>query len=189
MTITKVLVKDLGKAAFYFPESKLAHKYLDGKKGLEIGSGAHNPFGLDSLNVSPDDSHTFEFHDAEIRLCGYYAAVDIVASGDDIPVADQSQDYVISSHVFEHFPNPIRALLEWHRVTKNGGTIFIIAPKRDAHPLDRERPVSTINELIKADREFWTIETTPAEVTKARKAGRMLFDTWATAIGTTHSAM
>ena len=33
-----------------FKESALAHKYLDGLKGLEIGASAHNPFGLDTVN-------------------------------------------------------------------------------------------------------------------------------------------
>jgi hypothetical protein len=29
-----------------FREHALAHKFLDGLKGLEIGAAAHNPFGL-----------------------------------------------------------------------------------------------------------------------------------------------
>ena len=29
-----------------FKESKLAHKHLDGKWGIEVGQSAHNPFGL-----------------------------------------------------------------------------------------------------------------------------------------------
>jgi hypothetical protein len=31
-----------------FMESKLAHQYLDGLKGIEIGGSAHNSFGLDT---------------------------------------------------------------------------------------------------------------------------------------------
>jgi hypothetical protein len=34
-----------------FRESTLAHRYLDGLKGLEIGGSYHNAFGLDTLNV------------------------------------------------------------------------------------------------------------------------------------------
>ena len=34
-----------------FRESAIAHKYLDGLKGIEIGGSAHNPFGLDTINV------------------------------------------------------------------------------------------------------------------------------------------
>ena len=38
-----------------FKDSQLAHKYLDGLKGLEIGGSAHNPFNLDTLNVDYTD--------------------------------------------------------------------------------------------------------------------------------------
>ena len=34
-----------------FPESKLAHKYLDNLIGIEIGGSAHNSFGLNTINV------------------------------------------------------------------------------------------------------------------------------------------
>lgn len=34
------------------PESQLAHRYLDGLQGIEIGAAAYAPFGLDSLNIS-----------------------------------------------------------------------------------------------------------------------------------------
>ena len=34
-----------------YPESKLAHKLLDGMKGIEIGASLHNPFCLNTLNV------------------------------------------------------------------------------------------------------------------------------------------
>lgn len=34
-----------------YPESKLAHKLLDGMKGIEIGASLHNPFRLNTLNV------------------------------------------------------------------------------------------------------------------------------------------
>lgn len=37
------------------PESKLAHKLLDGMKGIEIGASLHNPFCLDTLNVDYTD--------------------------------------------------------------------------------------------------------------------------------------
>jgi hypothetical protein len=32
-------------------DSQLAHKLLDGLKGIEIGGGAHNAFHLDTINV------------------------------------------------------------------------------------------------------------------------------------------
>jgi ubiquinone/menaquinone biosynthesis C-methylase UbiE len=56
--------------------------------------------------------------------------VDIVSPGDQLPLDDNSVDFVISSHVIEHFPDPIKALKEWYRVVKPGGYLYIIAPRR-----------------------------------------------------------
>ncbi len=36
--------------SLFFRESALAHRYCRGT-GLEIGGAAHNPFGLNTLNV------------------------------------------------------------------------------------------------------------------------------------------
>lgn len=177
MAIRQTVVDPSGGRNINFPKSSLALKYCQGK-GLEIGSGAHNSFGLDSLNVSPGDAETEVFRKAEVEVCGSYDEIDIIAEGDDIPVDDQSQDYVISSHVFEHFPNPSRALREWYRIVKNKGVIFIIAPKRDSHEPDKVRPLSTLDELIKADDEDWTIETAPVDVTQAAGGKRGHYFVW-----------
>ena len=64
------------------------------------------------------------FKDAEREMCGEAMPVDIVAFGDDLPFEDDSVDFVISSHVIEHFWCPIKAIKEWHRVTKKGGYIY-----------------------------------------------------------------
>ena len=130
-----------------FPESALAHKYLDGLAGLEIGGSAHNSFGLNTRNVDFAAQPDTVFKKAEIKLCGEALPVDIVAPGDDLPVADESQDFVISSHVIEHFFDPIRAIKEWWRVIKPGGYIFIIAPHKE-RTFDKERPRTTLAELI-----------------------------------------
>lgn len=182
MTIRQNVVDVTGGRNIIFPKSALALKYCQGK-GLEIGSAAHNPFGLDSLNVSPGDEETIVFRDAEVDLCGKYDEIDIIAEGDDIPVDDQSQDYVISSHVFEHFPNPIKALREWYRVTKDKGVIFIIAPKHGAHEPDKTRPLSTLEELIVADKEDWTINSAPKEVIETAGSKRGHYFCWTMELG------
>ena len=114
-----------------FRESALAHKMLDGLRGLEIGGSAHNPFGLKTLDVDYTDDYTTVFKKQEIELAGECMKVDIVASGDDLPFKDNTVDFVISSHVIEHFYDPVKAIEEWLRVVKPGGYIFIIAPHRD----------------------------------------------------------
>lgn len=167
MAIRTTVVDTTGGRNINFPKSALALKYCIGE-GAEIGSGCHNNFGLEgSINISPVDEETEVFRLAEIEMCGKYDEIDIKAEGDNIPVEDQKWNYVISSHTFEHFANPARTLREWYRVTKDKGVIFIIAPKRDAHVPDQKRPISTLSELIKADKENWTKDTLPLDVQEA----------------------
>lgn len=68
--------------------------------------------------------------------------------------------------------------MEWHRVTEDGGTVFIIAPKRDALPADRLRPISTINEIVMAHVNQWTTETAPPEVIRAAGSKRGHYFVW-----------
>ena len=129
-----------------FKESALAHQLLDGLEGLEIGGSAHNSFGLKTRNVDFTNDLT-SFKQEEIKLCGTALPVDIVSPGDQLPLADNSVDFVVSSHVIEHFPDPFKALREWYRVVKPGGYLYIIAPHKE-RTFDKERPRSTLAELI-----------------------------------------
>ena len=135
-----------GKNITIHPESRLAHKYCIGK-GLEIGGAAHNPFNLNTINVDITDSMETKFKKEEIRLCNRALPVDIVAPGDAIPLPDASQDFVISSHVLEHFMNPIKALIEWDRLLKPGGIIFMIVPHKD-RTSDKNKVRTTLQHLI-----------------------------------------
>jgi GT2 family glycosyltransferase/glycosyltransferase involved in cell wall biosynthesis len=129
---------------FHF--SALAKKHCVGK-GLEIGGSAHNPFGLDTLNVDYCGSCETIFKEEELRMCGNIMPVDIVARGDNVPLPASSQDFIVSSHVFEHFPDPIRALVEWDRLVKPGGVIFIIVPHME-RTFDKCQPRTTLLHLI-----------------------------------------
>jgi SAM-dependent methyltransferase len=48
--------------------------------------------------------------------------------GKTLPFGTGTQDTVYSSHCLEHIPDFIRAMQEWHRVTKIGGHIIIVVP-------------------------------------------------------------
>lgn len=48
----------------------------------------------------------------------------------DMPFDDDTFDYVISSEVIEHVPDPVRAVREMHRVLKAGGTLVLTTPNR-----------------------------------------------------------
>lgn len=131
-----------------FPDSPLAHKYLDGLKGIEIGAAAHNPFNIPGcVFVDRTDDPNDIFKQGSYELCNKIQPVDIVAEGDDLPFEDESQEYVLTSHVLEHFFDPIKAIKEWFRVLKPGGFIFMIVPTSRALS-GEDRPPTQINELI-----------------------------------------
>lgn len=140
-----------------FRESALAHQYLDGKRGLEIGGSSHNPFGLNTRNVdyTPDDNQYKKMESANV---GSVLPVDILASGDNIPVPDESEDFIVSAHVIEHFPDPIKTLKEWYRIIRPGGYIFMIVPHKE-RTFDKELPHTILQELI--DRHEGRIEAKP----------------------------
>jgi SAM-dependent methyltransferase len=132
--------------------------------GLELGGSAHNSWGIpNTINVDCTDDMDTVYKREEIHLCGRALAVDVMAQGDRLPFADSSFNWIINSHVFEHLPDPMSALIEWHRVVAHGGIIFSNIPKRDAHPGDRSREVSLITEICIAFWMGYTLDTHPIE--------------------------
>jgi SAM-dependent methyltransferase len=147
-------------AAHVFPEHQLAHELLDGLHGLEIGAAAYNTFGLSSRNVATAEGYAF--YAEEQRALGVEpAAVDIWACGDRIPVPDQSEDFVLSSHVLEHLPNVIGAFLEWDRIVRDSGYVFMIVPLKGALPADEGRELTPLSHFVECYRRGWNIETHP----------------------------
>ena len=131
-----------------FKDHDYAHQLLDNLVGIEIGGAAHNPFNLPNCkNVDYTDSDSTVFRVGEKILCGENMPVDIVAEGDALPLEDNSVDYTISSHVLEHFFDPVAAVKEWLRVVKPGGYVFFIVPKQDALPTET-RPCTQLQELL-----------------------------------------
>lgn len=61
--------------------------------------------------------------------------------------ASESYDFVLSSHVLEHIANPIKALKEWTRVLRPGGTLLLVVPHKDG-TFDHRRPTTTLAHLI-----------------------------------------
>jgi ubiquinone/menaquinone biosynthesis C-methylase UbiE len=129
-----------------FQESALAHQYLDGLVGLEIGGSAHNAFGLKTRNVDFSADMNTVYKQAEVTMCGEAMRVDIASPGNKLPLPDKSEDFVISSHVIEHFFDPIATLKEWGRVARR--YIFVICPLRDALESDRALPITPLQELL-----------------------------------------
>ncbi len=142
-----------------FPLHQPTLKLLEGLSGVELGAASHNPFGVNALNVAPKFDEQF-YTENQVKMGETPTPIDLYGEATHIPVADQSQDFVLSSHVFEHIPNPILALLEWQRVIKPGGYVVMVVPQPNAL-LGDNRPLSTYEQLIQAYQENWTVETAP----------------------------
>lgn len=52
----------------------------------------------------------------------------IRATAEKLPIKSRSVDYLVSNSVLEHLPNEMSAILEWKRVVKRGGKIFVTVP-------------------------------------------------------------
>ena len=61
-------------------------------------------------------------------------------------IADASYDFVLSSHCLEHVANPLAALRDWRRVTRDGGHLLLILPDPQ-HTFDHRRPKTTLSHL------------------------------------------
>jgi 2-polyprenyl-3-methyl-5-hydroxy-6-metoxy-1,4-benzoquinol methylase len=64
--------------------------------------------------------------------------VDIVSDAGGLAFNSGALDFLIANHVLEHLPNPLGALMEWHRCLKEGGRLFLTMPdKRFCFDADR----------------------------------------------------
>jgi SAM-dependent methyltransferase len=106
-------------------------------KGIEIGSGGrHNV--KDSMLVDIVDNFSNELS----------YKVDYRADAHHLPEIDSaSLDYVCASHVLEHLTNPVKAILEWVRILKPGGLLWLRIPDK-RKTFDRTRERSTLGHLI-----------------------------------------
>lgn len=106
----------------------LVDHYCQGR-GLEIGPGS-TPYG------DPEHTEFLDRYDEHERDF----SIDINADATSIPRPDGAYDYVISSHCLEHIPDTLKGLMEWTRVLKPGGILFLMLPH--AHrTIDRGRVV------------------------------------------------
>ncbi len=135
-------------------------------RGIEIGPGI-SPQVLPAENVevrylerSPiedwellyNKSGKYTITDAQRKLFPRYIIGD--AQRLDI-IKDESLDFIFSSHVFEHFTNPLGTLQTWHRKIRPGGNVVGVVP--EAHNcFDILQPLSKEEQwLDECSREIW----------------------------------
>lgn len=114
--------------------------------GLEIGAHTNPVAGISPF-----------YTDAVAHFAGAASRVDFLADARVLPLADGTLDYLCSSHVLEHLPDPIAALHEWHRVLRPGGWLYLVVPDK-RFTFDEPRAVTTCQHLLRDFQEGTTVD-------------------------------
>jgi len=64
-----------------------------------------------------------------------------------IDIESNIYDFVFASHTLEHIANPLKALKEWLRITKNNGYLILILPEKSLC-FDHKRNISTFDIIL-----------------------------------------
>ncbi len=134
--------------------------FVDGKRGLEIGGpsevfeGAVRPLpiyprlgSLDNCDFSR--TTTWASHEEAYAFSpGKTPGKNIFRDASDLScIASRSYDFILSSHNLEHFANPVKALLEWKRVTRPGGALILVLPDY-TKTFDHRRTPTTVDHMF-----------------------------------------
>jgi SAM-dependent methyltransferase len=109
---------------------------------LRLGPGAEVIY----VDAMPTEMALRYFPEADTRIP--MVAPQVIARADRLAdFADTSLDFVLASHVLEHVAYPVAALVEWHRVLRPGGTVFLVLPDPRS-TLDEHRPRTTLEHVL-----------------------------------------
>lgn len=124
-------------------------QFISGE-GIEIGA-YHNPFPFSATRakVKYVDKHSYETlikmrdKDSSLAHKPELARVDIIDDGQFLrTIADNSQDFVLSSHQLEHCESPITAIENHMRVLRPGGKIIYAVPDK-RFTFDKNREITS----------------------------------------------
>lgn len=99
-------------------DSRYATRYFKGH-GIDIGAGNDSLALYAEFFPLMQSCRGWDLPDGDAEL---------MAS-----IADQSLDFVHSSHCLEHMVNPARALDNWLRILKPGGHLVCLVPDEDLY--------------------------------------------------------
>ena len=134
------------------PFQFLLSRVSPGALGLEIGAHTNPAAGLSPF-----------YTDAVEDFAGSSGRVDFLSDARTLPLPDDTLDYLVSSHVLEHLPDPIAALHEWHRVLRPGGLLYLVVPDQ-RYTFDAPRPTTTTEHLLRDFAEGTTAADAAAHI-------------------------
>ena len=126
----KTCIGKVGLLPLFYPRIRLAGKYLSGS-GVEIGALAA-PLKLPRnasakyIDIATREESIRKFPELNPNDI---VKVDYISNGFTLAGVPSSQfDFLIANHVLEHSPDPIGTLVQWHRVLKPRGMLFVALP-------------------------------------------------------------
>ncbi len=157
MTYTSELRRVAHRARYLFRGRlacyDVALSIVGGRAGLEIGGpsdvfrGRFSPCPIYSVVKSLDNCNfssktVWATHPENYGPDGHQTlGKTIIADATDLSsLADNSYDFVLSSHNLEHVANPVKALKEWQRITRPGGGLILVLPHNKAGFDHRRQP-------------------------------------------------
>ena len=145
----KSLIGEALLVPFYSTRKKLAYKYLRGK-GLEIGALYHPLEVSPGVTVSYVDYVSREGNITKFKGINGSAIVvtDHLDDGFELSgIPPDSQDFIIANHLLEHSPNPLQVLINWDRVLKTNGILYLTLPNGHKS-FDKGRPITPISHMV-----------------------------------------
>ena len=124
------------------------------RSGLEIG-GPSKPFreaplpiydlvkSLDNCNYSAStiwSQHIGSYRFSDRRPPGK----NLISDATDLSSVKGPYDFILSSHNLEHIANPLKALLEWKRISPD---LILIVPD-GSRTFDRFRPITSVEHML-----------------------------------------
>jgi SAM-dependent methyltransferase len=77
------------------------------------------------------------------------ARIDVIGSAEDLSeFEDSSLDFVIANHLLEHLEDPIAGLIEFERVLRSGGVVYLGLPDQRT-TFDCERELTSVPHLLR----------------------------------------
>lgn len=147
-------MKSIEKNSAYFP---FVEDFKD-KNGIEVGGPSamfEHTFpiyqivnSLDNINFSSSTLWEKELsHNSRYSYFESKPGTQFIAEATDLQGIPATYEFIISSNCLEHIANPIKAILEWKRLLKPKGFLFIVVPWKEAN-FDHKRDFTEFQHIL-----------------------------------------